>query len=753
MNFSLSFRSFLAFSLLLVAGRGLGLGQLRPADPGESVLSNCSWTSSYTWDSGSGLGPIEGLVFWPTQCGDPHRLPLGVRDLVVIVHGDGDTLADHEELGQHLARNGFIVASVGAGLSSNDSRTAKVLDYLDFLKNQWTHQHHLTNRLVLIGHSRGGEAVLTTARQLFESQSLLKVEAVVSLAPTDNVEGTGNSHGHENLSGLHSPAYLVMYGSSDSDVSGYCLESSNPSQPACGIFPPNAGRTGFDLYDRAGHESSSEGVLSDLGGVTKAMIFADNKGHNAWTDAGGIEGKHMTRSYVTAFLQWRLFGWEKYQRFFTGEWTPAEFFRRPRQQYSEKTRRRVVDNFENPGLGTGSLGPVTRSSDLVLATKQTLYEHPNHTIPHETDGLVLGWSRQPWSLASWMRWAIPDQTIDGIRMRDVSSFTHLSLRAAVMHGAAANLDQESRSFSLRLEDAHGNRSARVPSDLLTKLDYPHAGSASKILSQTEPPELWQIPNSGLQTVRFPLNYFHGVDLDQVSEITLYLDDPTHFQGEMVFDSLEFVSGGPLGATQIAQNLPVGELALETGERLDYTFEPDDDIFSVTVRVTGGVGDADLYVRQGEIPTLSEYDCRPYLSGNTEQCFIERSNGEPIHVLVRPYRAFSGAVLEVSTSEVPCTDCDLESGLLWGTGDRAYHPNGTYYYAAQGRHEAWLDGYEAADFDLYLYRWTGSSWTIVSSSRSPESYEHVIYDGSPGYYYWMVESYHGSGRYEFYSRLP
>ena len=33
----------------------------------------------------------------------------------------------------------------------------------------------------------------------------------------------------------------------------------------------------------------------------------------------------------------------------------------------------------------------------------------------------------------------------------------------------------------------------------------------------------------------------------------------------------------------------------------------------------GTGDADLFVRQGSAPTLSEYDCRPYLPDSQETC--------------------------------------------------------------------------------------------------------------------------------------
>jgi serine protease len=41
--------------------------------------------------------------------------------------------------------------------------------------------------------------------------------------------------------------------------------------------------------------------------------------------------------------------------------------------------------------------------------------------------------------------------------------------------------------------------------------------------------------------------------------------------------------------------------------------------SVTFKITGGTGDADLYVRFGNKPENYIYDCRPYRPGNEEIC--------------------------------------------------------------------------------------------------------------------------------------
>jgi secreted trypsin-like serine protease len=71
--------------------------------------------------------------------------------------------------------------------------------------------------------------------------------------------------------------------------------------------------------------------------------------------------------------------------------------------------------------------------------------------------------------------------------------------------------------------------------------------------------------------------------------------------------------------------------------------------SLTVKQFNGTGDADLYVRSGSQPTLSAYNCRPYLSGNTETCTITNPVAGTWYVSINAYSAFSGVSL---TATVP-----------------------------------------------------------------------------------------------------
>jgi hypothetical protein len=102
---------------------------------------------------------------------------------------------------------------------------------------------------------------------------------------------------------------------------------------------------------------------------------------------------------------------------------------------------------------------------------------------------------------------------------------------------------------------------------------------------------------------------------------------------------------------------------------------------------------------------------------------------------------------------PCTGCDHYTGFLSGSGDTEIEPNGNYYFSGAGNHRGWLEGASGTDFDLRLYRWNGSSWSLVASSLTSSSDEFISFNGSSGYYYWLVNSWSGSGSYDFWLDRP
>lgn len=61
-------------------------------------------------------------------------------------------------------------------------------------------------------------------------------------------------------------------------------------------------------------------------------------------------------------------------------------------------------------------------------------------------------------------------------------------------------------------------------------------------------------------------------------------------------------------------------------------------------MSGGTGDADMYVRFGSEPTDTTYDCRPYTNGNAETCTMATTQAGTYYVNLKGYSAFSGVSL-------------------------------------------------------------------------------------------------------------
>ena len=101
-------------------------------------------------------------------------------------------------------------------------------------------------------------------------------------------------------------------------------------------------------------------------------------------------------------------------------------------------------------------------------------------------------------------------------------------------------------------------------------------------------------------------------------------------------------GGGDGGLQ--NGVPVTGLAGATGSQQFWTIQVPAGTSSLRVALSGGTGDADLYVRAGSQPTTTAYDCRSWVVGNNETCTISNPPAGTYHVLVNAYATFSGASL-------------------------------------------------------------------------------------------------------------
>jgi vibriolysin len=67
-------------------------------------------------------------------------------------------------------------------------------------------------------------------------------------------------------------------------------------------------------------------------------------------------------------------------------------------------------------------------------------------------------------------------------------------------------------------------------------------------------------------------------------------------------------------------------------------------------LSGGTGDADMYVKFGSAPTTTSYDCRSAGATNDESCTINGAKQGTYYVLIKGYTAYSGATYKVSSGQ-------------------------------------------------------------------------------------------------------
>ncbi len=103
-------------------------------------------------------------------------------------------------------------------------------------------------------------------------------------------------------------------------------------------------------------------------------------------------------------------------------------------------------------------------------------------------------------------------------------------------------------------------------------------------------------------------------------------------------------GGGGGDTVLNNGVPLSGQSGATGAQAFYKIDVPAGQTSLTISISGGTGDADMYTKFGARPTLSTYDCRPYKSGNAESCTVTNPAAGTYYVMLNGYAAYSGVTI-------------------------------------------------------------------------------------------------------------
>jgi xanthomonalisin len=128
---------------------------------------------------------------------------------------------------------------------------------------------------------------------------------------------------------------------------------------------------------------------------------------------------------------------------------------------------------------------------------------------------------------------------------------------------------------------------------------------------------------------------------QAGTYYVMLNGDAAFSGVSVKATWSTSSGG---GNVLQNGVPVSGLSATKGNAVYYTMVVPTGASNLNIKIAGGTGDADLYVKLGSTPTTSSYDCRPYIAGNSESCTASAPTPGTYYVMVRAYSSYSGVTL-------------------------------------------------------------------------------------------------------------
>lgn len=367
-------------------------------------LGNAARSRNSYWGFSTKGMPLNGRTWYPEG---PGPFPL-----VLIVHGNHNPqdFSDpgYGYLGELLASRGYIAVSVDMNFingtrNENDARGWFFLKHLEQWKkwnetegNPFTGRVDM-DRIALIGHSRGGEAVTSAAAlnrlERYPDDATVKLDfgfnirSLIAIAPVD-----GQWRPADQLVPVENVNYMVFHGSHDGDVSGFM---------------------GLRSYQRV--------RFTDGNPHFKAAIFVYRANHGQWntvwgshdngTRSGRIldlrtlmpagEQRRFAEVYVSAFLDATMKGDKRYLPLFrdhrvAGDWLPKTMYI---TRFQESTFRPVATFEEDIDVTTGSEPGVRISGDSLSTWRESLLQlrianSPGEGSSQYNNVVTVGWNNR-----------------------------------------------------------------------------------------------------------------------------------------------------------------------------------------------------------------------------------------------------------------------------------------------------------------------------------------------------------------------
>jgi len=492
-------------------------------------LSDFGSVTSVGWPFDENAVPINGLLRLPNGSG-PFPLAL-------FVHGNHksseNSTPGYVYLMELLASHGIIAGSVdcnflnGWNSGENDARAIVHLEHVRQFRI-WNQQagHPLfgkvnMEKIMIIGHSRGGEAVGHAC--LFNTLSSVTPDPGDPPVPIDGSLGLGPYGFALNVAAAISPTdnqyqpvsgpvkigenYFVVHGSRDGDVSDF---------------------SGYKTYDRAHPVDPADPGQSAHG--WKSLLWVYGANHNYFNSVWASEGtptitraqqEGVAKVYFGALARGKLLAQSQYLNLIKNHtlatnsaWIAGITLV---SQYQDRERLFICHYEEDANPSTVS-PPVNGSVNVSNVSASELFFSNGSFLRQETHGLKLNWNL-----------AGQSYTINFQQGGLTPGFLQYLVFRAGQSNEAYNISPMDQNFSIRVAD--GNSNFTVVANSLAKFPYPEQGRYNDY-------------KMVMQRLRLPLQTLsdNGIDVNDIRSITFLFDQPivgtASVQGTLYFDEIQ-----------------------------------------------------------------------------------------------------------------------------------------------------------------------------------------------------------------------
>jgi len=115
-------------------------------------------------------------------------------------------------------------------------------------------------------------------------------------------------------------------------------------------------------------------------------------------------------------------------------------------------------------------------------------------------------------------------------------------------------------------------------------------------------------------------------------------------------------------TLLNNGVPVTDISGSEGSERYYRIIVPSGRETLEISISGGTGDADLYVKRDAVPTTTDSDHRPFLIGNEETVTIDNPSAGTYFIMLRGYQAYTGVTLVATYVPLAEPVVTLENGV-------------------------------------------------------------------------------------------